>query len=106
MLSPCPSSRTFSHSPLFARSLSHTHTHTVTVKHEQRKVIVDGPWPEKNWMSFDADARVGVLVRELRDAMSMLLERKVDEPDFCLEEHPVLLAVCALLRTNGALRLD
>jgi hypothetical protein len=76
----------------------------VTVKHEQRQLFVDGPWPEKNWMKFDADARVGVLIRELRSAMSLLLSRKVDEPDFRIVEHPIMVAVCTLLRTNGALR--
>ena len=76
----------------------------VIVKHDQRKISVDGPWPQKDWVQFDADARVGVLIRELRTAMSVLFSRKVDDPDYQIDTHPVMLAVCTLLRTNGALR--
>ena len=67
----------------------------IDIMHEHSKLVLDG------WMYFDAPARVGVLVRELRKALDELLVRKILQPRLTLSDSLVVDAMLTLLRTNG-----
>lgn len=67
----------------------------VTVDHEKSALMVDG------WARFQASAKVGVLVRELRARLSQLMEYKVRCPESDVTRDPVILAMHELLGSDG-----
>lgn len=67
----------------------------VTVDHEKAALVVDG------WARFQASAKVGVLVRELRARLSQLLEFKVRSPETDVTRDPVIVAMHELLGSDG-----
>lgn len=52
-------------------------------------------------MHFNAPARVGLLVRELRRETEALLRDKIARPWLDLTRSPVVDAILLLLRSNG-----
>ena len=69
----------------------------LTVLHREGKVAVG----ERGWISFRAEARVGVLTRGLRAALNRLLAGKVRYPSLDVSRHPVVEAIIRLLTLNG-----
>ena len=67
----------------------------VEVMHQRNKIVVDG------WMYFDAPARVGVLIRELRRELDALLERKIENPLLDIGASPLIDAMMAMLQSSG-----
>ena len=58
------------------------------------------------WAEFNAPARIGVLVREMRGAVDRLLEQHIDKPvaegqETSLSSSPVVRALLELLATEG-----
>lgn len=68
----------------------------VAVHHDRGTVTVDGQ------ITFDAPGRVAVLVRELRAELDKLLMRKIAEPAFEIQHHPILRQIVSLLTTERA----
>eukprot|EP00882_Tetradesmus_deserticola_P011147 GHRQ01011788.1.p1 GENE.GHRQ01011788.1~~GHRQ01011788.1.p1 ORF type:complete len:340 (+),score=172.49 GHRQ01011788.1:429-1448(+) len=65
------------------------------VLHDQGLLLLDG------WAKFKAPARVGVLIKHLRAAVSSLLAAKVADPSLQLAGQRVVEALHALLATDG-----
>lgn len=53
------------------------------------------------WAEFRAPARVGVLVRELRQGIATLLQQKIENPSSDLAHAPIVDAMHQLLATDG-----
>ena len=75
----------------------------ITVDHERSTVSMDG-----GWATFNAPARIGVLVREMRGAVDRLLDQHIDKPiehdeenENSLSNSKVVKAVLELLATEG-----
>ena len=69
---------------------------TLDVRHEEGRVIVGG------WATFEAPARIGVLVRELRARVDRALGDKLARPDAAdLGSDKLCEALCALLDSDG-----
>ena len=66
------------------------------VDHGSNKIVVDG------LIKVSAQARVGVLVKELRHRLMQLLEEKVKHPGLDIVNHPVIFS-CVRLVTGGGL---
>ena len=67
----------------------------IDILHEKSKLVLD------QWMYFQAPARIGVLVRELRRALDKLLIEKIENPSLSLSNSPVIDAILLLLRSDG-----
>lgn len=67
----------------------------ITVNHEKGLVLVD------EWASFKAPARIGVLIRELRQEVSELLARKIANPKLQISDSRIIEAMHHLLSTDG-----
>lgn len=67
----------------------------IDILHEKSKLVMD------SWMYFQAPARIGVLVRELRRALDKLLIEKIENPSLSLSNSPIIDAILLLLRSNG-----
>ena len=67
----------------------------IDILHEKSKLVMD------NWMYFQAPARIGVLVRELRKALDKLLIEKIEDPSLSLSNSPIIDAILLLLRSSG-----
>ena len=67
----------------------------IDVLHERGKIVVD------KWMYFQAPARVGVLVRELRKSLDLLLTSKIENPSISISDSPIIDAIQVLLKANG-----
>jgi hypothetical protein len=65
------------------------------VKHTERLVLVD------KWIRFAAQARVGVLVKALREELDALLSQKVEFPDLDVHETRLFVAIEELLQSDG-----
>lgn len=65
------------------------------VLHDQGLLLLDG------WAKFRAPARVGVLIKRLRHAVSHLLAIKVANPAFNVSNQSVIGALHQLLATDG-----
>mmetsp|Transcript_34742 Transcript_34742/g.64848 ORF Transcript_34742/g.64848 Transcript_34742/m.64848 type:complete len:1105 (-) Transcript_34742:639-3953(-) len=65
------------------------------IQHDRGKLVLDG------WVHFNAPARVGLLVRELRRETEALLRDKIARPSLDLTRSPVVDAILLLLRSNG-----
>ena len=68
---------------------------SLEVVYTRNKIVVDG------WAYFDAPARVGVLVQELRKELSTLLNRKIENPGIDISESPLIDAITRLLTKAG-----
>eukprot|EP00050_Salpingoeca_kvevrii_P019100 m.82484 g.82484 ORF g.82484 m.82484 type:complete len:1527 (+) comp8262_c0_seq2:687-5267(+) len=66
----------------------------VAVDHERQLVTVD------KWLSFEAPARVAVLVNELRDALEEVLQHKIVDPRADIAGS-VTEAMITLIKTDG-----
>jgi ATP-dependent RNA helicase DHX57 len=72
----------------------------LSVDHERGRLTMDG------WAEFNAPARIGVLVREMRGAVDRLLDQHIDKPvgegeETSLSSSPVVRALLELLATEG-----
>ncbi|KAJ2664256.1 putative ATP-dependent RNA helicase ucp12 [Coemansia sp. RSA 1199] len=68
----------------------------VRVDHECKVVVVGcGGLAVRAW------PRIGVLVGQLRMLLDELLRRKLDDPRLSIHDHPVVLAVLDLVRSDG-----
>lgn len=67
----------------------------VEVQHEKGTVTVDG------WITFRAQARIGVLVRELRRVLELLLVEKIQNPSIDIAATDVMLAIKNLIIGGG-----
>ena len=67
----------------------------IDVLHERGKIVID------KWMYFQAPARVGVLVRELRKSLDLLLTSKIENPSISISDSPIIDAIQVLLKANG-----
>eukprot|EP00775_Hariotina_reticulata_P004412 gene4412-4665_t len=65
------------------------------VLHDQGLLLLDG------WARFKAPARVGVLIKHLRHAVSGLLAAKINDPGLPLTGQKAVEAMHALLATDG-----
>ena len=68
---------------------------TLDVLHEKGKIVVD------KWMYFQAPARVGVLIRELRKSLDLLLSKKIESPSLSISDSPIIDAIQTLMKANG-----
>ena len=66
--------------------------------HHREGVITVGT---NGWVRFHAEARIGVLVKGLRAALSKLLAHKIAAPGWDVAGHPVIGAITRLLQGNG-----
>lgn len=69
----------------------------VTVLPRENKVCVG----ERRWVSFQAEARIGVLVKGLRAALTTLLAAKVANPHADISGHKAVEAIVRLVVGNG-----
>lgn len=69
----------------------------LTVHHRDGKVTVGG----SGWVSLHAEARVGVLAKALRAALSRLLAEKIQAPHSDISGSAVIEAILRLLINNG-----
>jgi len=69
----------------------------VVVQHERGKIFVDG------WATFKAPARIGVLVREMRQVLEKMLDKKIKDAryDVLGSEKRLIDALHQLLATDG-----
>ena len=67
----------------------------VSVEHDKGFVAVDG------WARFQAPARIGVLIRELRQRVDLLLSDRITHPTAHLASTPVVRALLELLASEG-----
>ncbi|GBG34645.1 ATP-dependent RNA helicase [Hondaea fermentalgiana] len=67
----------------------------IEVQHERGIITVDG------WITFRAQARIGVLVRELRRILDMLLDEKIAHPNLDIANTDVLLSIKKLIIGSG-----
>jgi len=67
----------------------------IKVQHEQGTLTIDG------WITLRAQARVGVLVRELRKLLDQLLEKKIEDPSLDVANTDVLQGIKKLLVGSG-----
>lgn len=67
----------------------------IEVQHERGTLTVDG------WITFRAQARIGVLVRELRRILDRLLDQKIAYPDLDIANTDVLLSIKKLIIGSG-----
>ena len=69
----------------------------VVVHHEQGKIVVDG------WATFKAPARIGVLVREMRQVLETMLDKKIKDAryDVLDSEKRLIDALHQLLASDG-----
>ena len=65
------------------------------VQHEKSLVTVD------DWATFQAPARIGVLVKELRARVDQLLLDRINHPTAALASTPVVRALLELLASEG-----
>jgi ATP-dependent RNA helicase DHX57 len=65
------------------------------VLHDQGLLLLDG------WAKFKAPARVGVLIKHLRHAVSGLLAAKINDPALPLSGQKAVEAMHALLASDG-----
>lgn len=66
------------------------------VQYEEGRIVVD------DWAKFEAPARIGVLVRELRTRVDEALGTKLANPDGSdLGSEKLCEALCALLDSDG-----
>lgn len=69
----------------------------VTVQHTAGTVTV-GPG---SWIRFRAAAKVGVLVKQLRRALDVLLAEKIEDPALDITDSPIVEVVLRLLLSSG-----
>ena len=67
----------------------------VRVLHDEGLVKVDG------WATFQAPARIGVLVKELRQRVDQLLLDRINHPSAHLASTPIVRALLELLASEG-----
>ena len=67
----------------------------INVDHEKGLVRVD------DWATFQAPARIGVLVKELRARVDELLAERINHPSADLTSTPVVRALLELLASEG-----
>jgi ATP-dependent RNA helicase DHX57 len=67
----------------------------ITVKHEAGLLVLDG------WLELRAPARIGVLVKEVRQALDALLAMKIEDPSLDISANPLLELVVALIARDG-----
>lgn len=67
----------------------------ITVAHDQGIVRVD------DWATFQAPARIGVLIKELRARVDQLLLDRINHPSATLASTPVVRALLELLASEG-----
>ena len=65
------------------------------VEHEAGLISLDGTW------SFKAPARIGILIRELRDEVRGLLAEKLENPAMQISSSPIVDALLTLLSSDG-----
>jgi len=67
----------------------------IVVQHENSILIVDG------WIHFRAQARIGVLIRELRKLLDDLLTNKIDDPSLDISSTQLMVAIKNLIIGAG-----
>ena len=69
----------------------------ITVQHEKATIVVD------DWAKFKAPARIGVLVREMRQVLAMILDKKIQDAGYELSdsENRLIDALHHLLASDG-----
>ena len=67
----------------------------ITVLHDKGVVRVD------DWATFQAPARIGVLVKELRARVDKLLLDRINHPSAALASTPIVRALLELLASEG-----
>lgn len=65
--------------------------------HPEKGTITVG---RAEWVSFKAEARIGALIKALREAMSALLAAKIERPREDIASSPVVEAILRLV-ANG-----
>ena len=65
------------------------------VEHEAGLISLDGAW------SFKAPAKIGILIRELRDEVRGLLAEKLENPAMQISSSPIVDALLTLLSSDG-----
>ena len=65
------------------------------VEHEAGLLTLDGTW------SFKAPAKIGILIRELRDEVRSLLAEKLENPTLQISRRPIVDALLTLLSSDG-----
>ena len=71
---------------------------SVAVQHEKATIVVD------DWATFKAPARIGVLVREMRQALAKILDKKIQDAtgyDMSSGEKRLIDALHQLLASDG-----
>jgi len=67
----------------------------IEVNHRQECISVD------HWIQFRAPARIAVLIREIRKAVDILLQKKIDNATFEISSNPLIQLLIHLLNTDG-----
>ncbi|OQR99882.1 ATP-dependent RNA helicase [Thraustotheca clavata] len=65
------------------------------VQHEKGLIVVD------DWIRFVAVARIGVLVKSLRNHLDRFLLKKIEDPTLDISKSSLVDAICHLLITEG-----
>lgn len=64
---------------------------SIIVKHTERKVVVD------NWIEVNLSAQLGVMFRELRGALSIVLKERMDKNTNHIKADVIIDGICRLL---------
>jgi len=67
----------------------------IDVVHDRGLLTIDG------WISFHAVARIGVLIRAIRQHLDRLLRAKIQDPDVDIARSELVTAISHLLKTEG-----
>ena len=66
------------------------------------KIVVTADGAEgADWVRFSAVPRIGVMVHALRQKLDELLASKIEAPDLAIDRDPAIVAMVALLVTEG-----
>ena len=71
---------------------------SVAVQHDKATIVVD------DWATFKAPARIGVLVREMRQALGKILDKKIEDAtgyEMSSGEKRLIDALHQLLASDG-----
>ncbi|XP_066507581.1 ATP-dependent RNA helicase DHX29 [Hoplias malabaricus] len=68
----------------------------IDVQHRERLTTVD------SWIHFQAPVRIGVIFKHLRRLMDSLLERKLENPKFNLEDDKTIQMIIELIKSENS----
>ena len=66
-------------------------------------VLVRPPFRLTFRLRFQAPARVGVLIGEIRTALDEVLARKIADPDLAIAGNEIVVAISRLVEADGLL---